>query len=156
MVEGVFLLGAIVSFVKYDGERYRSYTTSVRTSPVIGLWKLDRAPEGSSAMPMTIGGVPWTEISIDNLTRGMARSTDGQLWRMYLTYDERKHTLGMVSRGGSGSVVYDWQTPEPDRLVLVARGAGAPVLSFHRVSTPAEYPLLNRGFHLVSEWGYER
>ena len=156
VVEGVFLLGAVVSFVKYDGERYRSYTASVRSSPVIGLWRLDRGPEAGSAMPMTIGGVPWTEISIDNLTRGMARSTDGQLWRMYLTYDEAKHTLGMVSRGGSGSVVYHWQTPEPDHLLLVAKGAGAPVLSFHRVATPAEYPLLNRGFHLVSEWGYER
>ncbi len=156
VVEGVFLLGAIASFVKYDGERYRSYAVSVRTSPVIGLWKLDQGPDGSSAMPMTIGGVPWTEISIDNLTRGMARSTDGQLWRMYLTYDEAKHTLGMVSRGGSGSVVYRWQTPEPNHLLLNAKGAGSPVLSFHRVVTPAQYPLLNRGFHLVSEWGYER
>lgn len=154
VVEGVFLIGAVISFVKYDSERYRTYAASARPAPVIGLWRLDGRLDGG--MPMTLGGVPWTEISIDNLTRGMARSTDGQLWRMYLSYNEKLHTLGMVSRGGSGAVVYSWQTPESDHLLLRAEAPGSPTLSFHRVPTPAQYPLLSRGFHLVSEWGYER
>ena len=151
-IEGVFLVAAVASFIKYDGDRYGAYTASVKASPVVGLWQLDAGP----AMPMTIGGVPWTEISIDNLTRGMARSSDGQLWRMYLTYDEKNHTLAMVSRGGSGAVKYGWDVPEPDHLVLRTSGAGAQTLSFHKVATPREYPVLTRGFHLVSEWGYER
>ncbi len=151
-IEGAFLLGAIVGYIKFDRDRYTSYTVSVRPSPIIGLWTLD---EGS-AMPMTIGGVPWRDISIDNLTRGMARSTDGQLWRMYLTYDERAHTLGMVSRGGSGAVKYGWGTPDANHMVLNTLGKSPQTLSFHRVPTPAQYPLLARGFHLVSEWGYER
>ncbi len=151
-IETVILAGAVVGYLKFDGDRYRAYTASVRPAPIIGLWTLD---EGS-AMPMTIGGVPWRDISIDNLTRGMARSTDGQLWRMYLSYDERKHTLGMVSRGGSGAVKYGWAMRDADHMILSTSGKSAQTLAFHRVPTPAEYPLLTRGFHLVSEWGYER
>jgi hypothetical protein len=155
-VEAVFLVAALVSYTKHEGERYRAYTDSVRPAPVIGLWQLDAGSE----MPKTIGGVPWHEISIDNLTRGMARSTDGMLWRMYLSYDEKKHTLGMVSRGGSGSVKYVWATPDKDHLVLTTvsgvAGMSPKVMTFHRVETPTSYPLLTRGFHWVSEWGYER
>ena len=147
-----FLIVALLSYVKYDGDRYKAYTDSVRSAPIIGLWALDT----DSPRPMTIGGVPWFEISIDNLTRGMARSPDGQLWRMYLTYDEKNHTLGMVSRGGSGAVKYGWQVPDADHMVLNTSGKGAMTMRFHRVATPASYPLLTRGFHMVNEWGLER
>ena len=107
-------------------------------------------------VPVMFGGAQWKEISIDSLTRGMARSPDGQLWRMYLNYNEAKHTVGMTSRGGGGAVAYAWQTPNANTLVLTATGTAAAPLSFHKVPTPARYPLLTRGFHLVSEWGYER
>jgi len=150
--EVVFLIGAVAGFIKFDGDRYSAYTESVRPAPVIGLWALD----ATSPEPLTIGGVPWREISIDNLTRGMARSPDGQLWRMYLTYDEKKHTLGMVSRGGSGAVKYAWQVPDQDHMILTTVGKSPMTLTFHRVPTPATYPLLTRGFHMVNEWGLER
>jgi hypothetical protein len=151
VIEIVFLLGAVVGYLEFDGARYKAYTDSVRPSPIIGLWTLD----SNSPMAKTVGGVPWKDISIDNLTRGMARSTDGQLWRMYLSYDEAKHTLGMVSRGGGGAVKYTWQVPDRDHMVLTTVGATPVALNFHRVPTPAQYPLLTRGFHWVSEWGYE-
>jgi len=156
VIEAAFLVSALLGDIKYDRDRYSAYSASVRPAPVIGLWEIDPG----SAMPMTIAGVPWHEISIDNLTRGMARSTDGQLWRMYLSYDETKHTLGMISRGGSGAVKYQWSMPDPNHLILTTgakSGASSPLtLYFHRVPTPSEYPLLTRKFHLVSEWGYER
>jgi len=152
IIEIAFLVGAVIGYLKFDGDRYHAYAASVRQAPVIGLWALD----ADSPEPMTIGGVPWREVSIDNLTRGMARSPDGQLWRMYLSYDDKKHTLGMVSRGGSGAVKYMWQVPDADHMVLTTVGKSPMTLTFHRVPTPKEYPLLTRGFHLVNEWGLER
>ena len=151
-MEIAFLILAVMSYLKYDGDRYSAYKTSVRSAPIIGMWALD----ADSPRPMTVGGVPWFEISIDNLTRGMARSPDGQLWRMYLTYDEKQHTLGMVSRGGSGAVKYAWEVPDEGHMVLSTSGTGAMVMRFHRVATPGTYPLLTRGFHMVNEWGLER
>ena len=151
-VETGFLVLLLASEIKFDHDRYGAYLASVRPAPVIGLWRI----EPNSPMPQTIGGVPWNEISIDNLTRGMARSTDGQLWRMYLNYDEKKHTLGMISRGGSGAVKYTWATPDPNHLILRVDGKNPQTLTFDRVPTPDHYPLLTRGFHMVSEWGYER
>jgi hypothetical protein len=149
VIEVIFLVFALYGETKYDSGRYAAYRASVRPSPIIGLWSL----EPSSPLPKTIAGVPWNQISIDNLTRAMARSTDGQLWRMYLTYNEPKHTLGMISRGGSGAVTYQWSVPDPNHLILTTAGN---TLVFDKVPTPAQYPLLTRGFHMVSEWGYER
>jgi hypothetical protein len=103
-----------------------------------------------------IAGTPWQEISIDNLTRGMARSPDGQLWRMILTENDAAHTLKMTSRGGSGAVTYTWSVPAPNHLILTTSGPAAATMTLTRVPTPATYPVLTRGFHLVSEWGYER
>jgi hypothetical protein len=148
-VEAVFLVGSVVALAKYDGDRYAAYLASVRPSPIVGLWELD----SGSPMPTMIAGMGWHTISIDSLTRGMARTTDGQLFRMYLTYNEAKHTVGMTSRGGGGAVKYVWQVPDPQHLVLAADGKA---YTFNKVATPKEYPLLTRGFHLVSEWGYER
>jgi hypothetical protein len=148
-VEALFLVGSCAAMMKYDGDRYKAYLASVRPAPVIGLWRL----ETGQPMPMTIAGVPWEEISIDSLTRGMARSTDGELWRMYLKYNEGKHTLGMISRGGLGAVTYQWAAPDAGHLVLKNKDK---TMVFERVATPKEYPLLTRGFHLVSEFGYER
>ncbi len=152
VVEMVFLACAVVGYMKYDGDRYTSYLKSVRPSPIIGLWALD----AGQTMPTMFGGAPWKEISIDSLTRGMARSPDGQLWRMYLNYNEAKHTVGMTSRGGGGAVAYTWQAPDAKTLTLTTTGSAPATMTFHKVPTPAEYPLLTRGFHLVSEWGYER
>ncbi len=151
-VEAGFLILMLASEIKFDHDRYSAYLAGVRPAPIIGLWRI----EPGSPMPQTIGGVPWNEISIDHLTRGMARSTDGQLWRMYLNYDEKKHTLGMISRGGSGAVKYTWATPDPNHLILHVDGKNPQTLTFDRVPTPEHYALLDRGFHMVSEWGYER
>jgi hypothetical protein len=148
-VEVVFLVGASAAMMKYDGDRYKAYLESVRPAPVIGLWRL----EAGQPEPVMLGGVRWQSISIDSLSRGMARSADGQLWRMYLTYNEGKHTLGMISRGGLGAVTYTWQSPDADHLVLAT---GGKTMVFDRVATPKEYPLLTRGLHMVSEFGYER
>jgi len=149
-VEIGYLVLSVWALAAYDSGRYATYLASVeKPSPIRGLWQLD---EGQT-MPKMFGGMQWYSISIDSLTRGMARSTDGQLYRMYLTYDEAKHKLKMTSRGGSGAVNYTWQTPDADHLVLSTGGAS---MEFHRVATPASYPLLTRGFHMISEWGYER
>jgi hypothetical protein len=149
VVEAVFLYGAVISMWKYDGDRYTAYLASVRPAPVVGLWELEKG----SPMPTMIAGMTWHTISIDSLTRGMAMTADGQLFRMYLNYNEAKHTLGMTSRGGGGAVKYTWQTPDAEHLVLATAGK---TYTFEKVPTPKEYPLLTRGFHLVNEWGYER
>jgi hypothetical protein len=152
IVEVAFFVFAIAGYLKYDSERYHAYTASVRPSPLIGLWTLDAA----SPPPRMIAGTPWQEISIDNLTRGMARSPDGQLWRMILTENDAAHTLKMTSRGGSGAVTYTWSVPAPNHLILTTSGPAAATMTLTRVPTPATYSVLTRGFHLVSEWGYER
>ena len=148
--EIAYMVLSVWALAAYDGGRYKAYLASAeKPSPIRGLWELD----AGQPMPMMFGGGHWHSISIDNLSRGMARSTDGMLMRMYLTYDEAQHRLRMTSRGGGAPVTYTWQTPDADHMVLTTAGVS---MAFHRVPTPQNYPLLTRGFHMINEWGYER
>jgi hypothetical protein len=69
---------------------------------------------------------------------------------------------------------YAWQLSDPNHLILTSVQPDPPkpglkhkpakpaapftpaVLTLTRTPTPARYPLLERGFHFISEWRYER
>lgn len=63
--------------------------------------------------------------------------------------------------------------PDPNHLILTSLPPDPPktkgkapakpatpftpqIVSFTRTPTMAHYPLLERGFHLINQWGYER
>jgi hypothetical protein len=56
-------------------------------------------------------------------------------------------------------IVYNFVQPNPDSYILTPTGKDAKTaatLTLSRVPLPAHYPLLERGFHWVNEWGLER
>jgi hypothetical protein len=55
--------------------------------------------------------------------------------------------------------VYAVAQPNPSQLLLTPTGEDAKtngVLTLVRVPLPSHYPLEERGFHWVNEWGLER
>jgi hypothetical protein len=103
--------------------------------------------------------MPMMDIFFEPSGRTMVRSSDGVLWRSGTSYDDKKHTLRLFSTGHDGAVLYAVTQSDPSHLVLTPTGKDAKndgVLSLTRVPLPSHYPLLDRGFHLVNEWGLER
>ena len=102
------------------------------------------------------------------------RSTDGELWLSRVNLDSKKHTVRISCYFIGSPTNYAWQLSDPDHLILTPVPPDPPkpdpqhklerpvaqfspaVLTLTRIPTPAHYPLLERGFHFINEWRYER
>ena len=159
----VWCFWAIV-FSSYTGWKAYDPDASLVATPLTGIWQVDNVQPIDSPYLMTRGGNPWTTLCIDSVSRAFLRSTDGQLWRCSLDYNATKRTLELDYVGYGD--LFSWKLVDADHLELAAsesktvNGEKAKVvvatIYLHRVPTPADYPLLKRGFHWISEWGYER
>lgn len=147
---------------------------AIRTpSPLVGSWHLDATHPASGGF-IDPEGVPITDLYVAPSNRAYTRSSDGELWLSIFNPDARNHTVRIGCYFISGPTNYAWQLPDPNHLTLTSVAPDAPkpdsknrpakpatpftpaVLTLTRTPTPAHYPLLERGFHLISEWRYER
>ena len=142
-------------------------------SPLVGAWHLDATHPASGAF-IDPEGHPVTDLYVAPSSRAYTRSTDGELWLTGVNLDAKKHTVRINCYFISDPTNYAWQLSGPDHLILTAVPPDAPkpdskhnpakpaapftpaVLTLTRTPTPAHYPLLERGFHFISEWRYER
>jgi hypothetical protein len=173
-VEIVYTVAFPVALPILIGVGWHKNSVAARTpSPLIGAWHLDPGHAASGAF-ITPEGLPVTDLYVDTIVRGFGRSTDGELWRTGLKVDARAHTV-RINCYTSRPVTYAWQMPDLDHLILTSTPPEKPlpkakeksetkpapafipaVITMTRVSVPAHYPLLERGFHLVNQWGLER
>jgi hypothetical protein len=124
--------------------------------PRTGQWHLT-----SATKPFLTGdGVPLSDIFFEPTGRTMFRSSDGVLWRGGVDLDDKKHTLQLFCLGHDGPPpLYALTQPDPTHWILTPTGKDAKsngVLNLTRVPLPSHYPLEDRGFHFVNEWGLER
>jgi len=122
--------------------------------PLTGQWHLALATKPY----LTGDGLPMTDIFFEPSGRTMLRDSATVLWRAYAKPDDKKHTLFLVSAADT-PITYALTQADPSHLVLKPTGADAKTagtLTLVRVPLPAHYPLEDRGFHFVNEWGLER
>jgi hypothetical protein len=111
--------------------------------------------ENSKAGPVSPEGEPWVALYIDDQRGGFYRSRDGALWRCVFNYNGGDKKLGI--RAVKFSADYVWESSDPDHLVLSRNVRGqTEAITFRRIDTSGDFPLLKRGFRWVNEWGYER
>jgi hypothetical protein len=148
--------------------------TAIRTpSPLVGAWHLDATHPASGAF-IDPEGRPVTDLYVAPSSRAYTRSIDGELWLSGVNLDSKKHTVRISCYFIGPPTNYAWQLSDPDHLILTSvppdpdkpdpkRKLDRPaaqfspaVLTLTRIPTPAHYPLLERGFHFINEWRYER
>jgi hypothetical protein len=157
IVTAVVLLLAVIPPVIDHGHGYAQQLASERhPPPLTGEWHLT-----SATKPFLTGdGVQLSEIFFEPTGRVMFRSSDGVLWRGGSDRDDKKHTLQLYCVGHDGPPpLYAVSQPDPAHLTLTPTGKDAKnngTLTLARVPLPSHYPLLDRGFHFVNEWGLER
>jgi hypothetical protein len=136
-------------------------------SPLLGAWHLDATHPASGAF-IDPEGLPITDLYVAPSSRAYTRSTDGELWLSGVNLDPKKHTVRISCYFIGAPTNYAWQLSDPNHLILTSvppnpdpkHKPAAPftpaVLTLTRTPTPAHYPLLERGFHFINEWRYER
>lgn len=150
-----------VGYTSFDlGQGMQELNANLRhPAAVAGEWKLESATLNGQPKPYLTGeGAPMTQLFLEPSGRSMVRSADDILWRGRARINPAKHTLNLYAIG-HGGVTYAMTQPDPLHLVLTPVGDDAKTestLTLVRVPLPSHYPLEDRGFHLVNEWGLER
>lgn len=85
---------------------------------MFGAWHIDPAHTTPNAFN-TGEGLPATDLYFDSAVRAFTRSSDGALWRSYLTLDAKAHTIKMGVFPGD-PVNYAWQMPNLNQLILTS------------------------------------
>jgi hypothetical protein len=152
----VLLLVALPTAFGLGGAYSHQLASQRHPAPLTGEWHLS-----SATRPFLTGdGVPLSDIFFEPSGRAMIRSSDGVLWRGGSNLDDKKHTLQLFCVGHEGPPpIYAMSQPDPTHLVLTPTGKDAKndgTLTLARIPLPTHYPLLDRGFHFVNEWGLER
>ena len=151
----VVLLLAVLPSVFQLQKGYAQQLISERNPPPLtGQWHLT-----SATKPYVTGdGLPMTDVFFEPSGRTMLRDSATVLWRAYAKPDDKKHTLFLVTEAND-PITYALTQPDPTHLVLKPTGDAtktAGTLNLVRVPLPSHYPLEDRGFHFVNEWGLER
>ncbi|GGH16580.1 hypothetical protein [Silvibacterium dinghuense] len=173
ITEIVFILTFLVVFPILMGMGFfQSRKAAAVPTPLLGAWHLDADHPASGAF-ITPEKQPVSDLYIDSAVRAFMRGPDGELWRTHLNIDPKAHTVH-IRCYTNGEVNYAWSEPDPNHLVLTTVPPPAPkadskkkdqkpapaftpeTLTLTRVPVPAHYPLLERGFHWVNQWGLER
>jgi hypothetical protein len=132
----------------------RQLASQRNPSPFTGQWHVT-----SATKPYLTGdGLPLTDIFLEPSGRTMLRDSATVLWRAYANPDDKKHTFFLVTEAND-PITYAMTQPDPTHLVLKPTGKDAKndgTLTLARVPLPSHYPLEDRGFHFVNEWGLER
>lgn len=157
VVETLILAGISLALLLGDLHGWRVQRRSMSPTPLLGAWEVDPgAAAATRTLPVSPEGRPWAALYVDNRREGFYRSDDGALWRCAFDDDEAKHHL-RISAAAIKAVVYDWSVPDRDHLELRRAGDDqAGTIRFHRLAAPEHYPLTERRFNWINEWGYER
>lgn len=150
------LIYGIVTLPLLDHAKYaRMAANAAHPAPFAGQWHLDSATLAGQPRPMLTGeGQPVTDIFLEPNGRVILRAADNTLWAG-AHYDATQHTVGIMSPGRL-PMPYTLAQPDATHLVLTPQIANEPTLSLTRVPLPSTYPLYDRGFHFINEWGFER
>lgn len=163
LVVELMLLAQILPLVLMSYRRDVRQRANLRhPSPLSGQWHVDSATltANGQTTPKSIPtgeGLPVIDIFLEPSGHVMLRDSSGVLWRADFEVDEKKHTLHLSQDGHS--ILYNLAAPDPAHLVLTPTGEHASAggtLHLSRIPLPTHYPLLDRGFHLINEWGLER
>ena len=144
----VLLTVGIVSSFGHYRQHAQEEANRRHPSPLAGEWRLD------AGTVLTGDGVPMSDLVLEPDGRLDVRAADGSLWGGSI-YRPGAPQL-TLSGPGLPDVTFAVAQPDPAHLVLTPAAGGAGELRLTRVPLPTHYPLLERGFHLVNEWGLER
>jgi hypothetical protein len=154
----VLLLALIPQLLSLNKAYAHQLAGQRHPSPWVGQWHVDSATLNGKPSPIPTGdGLPMTDIFVEPTGRTVVRDSSTVLWRSGTDFNDKKHTLDLYV--GDSAFNFTLAQSDPTHVLLTPTGKDAkttPTLALTRVPLPAHYPLQERGFHWVNEWGLER
>lgn len=168
VAEAVFAVAFLLVQPIFMAIGWHHQQVALRTpSPLRGDWHVNE-PHPAAGGFVDPDGHPVTDLYVEPSGRAYMRSSDGELWIAIVDLHAEKKTVGMNCYFIGPPTDYTYQLSDPDHVTLTSEPpkpgpaqkpavpASPTVLTLTRTPTPSHYPLLERGFHFVNEWRYER
>ncbi len=158
VVVEVTLAVGFTAFILHMGYAdLKEYNDSMR-SPFAGVWSVDDLKiDGRARDAQTAEDLQWRRLVFDYPTVLSIQSASDFRQRYWLQVDDVHKTLTLAKRGDArwkANLAYRWLAA--DRLALEGTFGGQPLQASLRRGDRRKFLLMNRGFHWVSEYPFNR
>jgi hypothetical protein len=151
VVASLFLI-AVVGTSLYQSYDQRRFLMSMR-SPLYGIWEVEEFNLGQS----TASAQRWQRIIFDSPNRITVQSTINPNERFGLQLDQEKRTLTLRKREDpSWNTVLTYEQVSAEVLTLTGALNGSEMTARLRRSEERKFLLIDRGFHWVNEFPFNR
>jgi hypothetical protein len=143
-------------YMSYDARR--KYGDGSPPSPLRGLWNVEEfEQDGQLRPPLLTDKDRWRRVVFDNPRMVAIQHMGDSRERFLLALDTEQKTLTLSRfREPERKYVLAYEDAEPDVLTLTGELDGRHIRAKVRRSEGAEFLLLNRGFHWISEYPFNR
>ena len=155
VVVGVWLLGANADSCRVDWYRSGSGRT---LPPLHGIWEVEQqSSDGQIRAPLLTDDGRWRRIVFDVPTRVFFQRIDDSYAWHGVTVDVNNKTLVLTDdHDKNWKANFSFERPAPDRLALEGSMDGHAVRMELKRIDPKQFLLVNRGFHWIQEYPFNR
>jgi hypothetical protein len=154
----VFLAGLAVLGLYETYGMYNVYGAGAPKSPLYGVWNVDEmVRDGAVRPPLLTDAARWRRVVFDRVDGMSIHFMDDKRQAYKLKLDAVKQTLALTKYDQSAwKAVLSYQRPQPGLLLLAGVLDGHPVRAVLDRADPKKFLLVNRGFHWINEYPFNR
>jgi len=152
----VAAFAASAVYGSYEG--MRAYGELAPKPPFYGIWNVDElAIDGQPRPPLVTDAARWRRVIFDYPQVVAIQLMDDSRHRYALELDQAKRTMKLAERNGPETVyTFAYQRPAPELLTLQGSLKGQRIEARLRRVKPSSFLLVNRGFHWINEYPFNR
>jgi hypothetical protein len=155
IVFGIYL----VSMNLYQARQaWMEYGGGAPRSVLYGIWNVDEMSfDGQVRLPLLSDNARWRRVVFDRPTSMAIQEMDDTFvrWQAKIAPDEK--SLSLTMSGDTGSTArLSYQRPSEERLILDGEIAGHKIHAVLSLFDRNRFLLVNRGFHWVQEYPFNR
>ena len=154
----LFIGWIAVSLTRDALKREKQFGENAPKPPIYGIYEVEEFTRNGEALPpLTTDPTRWRKAVFQSKTLLMVKLMDDSVQRYLMEYDAAKPgvMLTPVGRPNDRSAL-SWSRPDADHLVLEGKLlSDALVVKMRRVDE-SKFLLVNRGFHWINEFSFNR
>jgi hypothetical protein len=152
---GMYLLGMGV----YSGvEAWHTYGGGRPKSALYGIWNVEEmSVDGQPRSPLLTDKDRWRRVVFDFTTFTSFQRPDDTFTGYGSAINEKDHTIGLTKPADKNwKAALTYTRPAPDQLILAGSMDGHQVEMKLKLMDREKFTLVNRGFHWINEYPFQR
>jgi uncharacterized membrane protein YphA (DoxX/SURF4 family) len=155
MAFGIYLLGMGI----YSGiQAWHTYGGGRPKSALYGIWNVEEMSiDGQPRSPLLTDKDRWRRVVFDFTTFTSFQRPDDTFAGYGSAINEKDHTIGLTKPADkSWKATLTYTRPAPDQLILAGSMDGHQVEMKLKLMDRDKFNLVNRGFHWINEYPFQR